>query len=206
VQKRGVRKVNIKYFTSLKAVTLVFVATVLASLFVQSASAMVDIWVIDTKYGYVYSEDNAGYFGILCDAKFESWDKEILTNMGSSEFRWITVGYGGTAYIKLGSQTNPYMEGMGTISISFSSYITINYVEVTLYAGSGTYTITSGGVGKSFVTIYVVGVNFWYPVGWYLYIKTNNIPKNYWGSTTGISLTAKLVNGPIDSDTISLKI
>lgn len=197
---------KIKHLRSLKAITLIFVVTVLASSFVQSAWAMVDIWVIDTKYGYVFSEDEAGYFGILCDAKFESWGKEIITPFRYSEFEWITVGYGGTAYIKVGNPTNPYMEGAGYITVSFSSYITISYVEVTKYAGWGSYSITSGGVGKSFVTIYVVGVNYWLPAGWYLYIRTNNIPKNYWRSTTEISLTAELVNGPPDSVIIGLQI
>jgi len=197
-----------KYPKSLRAISLIFVAASLATLFVQSASAMVDIWVIDTKYGYVFSEDNAQKFGILCEGIFQSWGKEIITTFHQSEFEWITVGYGGTAYIKLGNPMNPFMEGAGTVSVSFPSYITIRYVEVTKYAGGSgcSCIITSGGVGKSFVTFYAVGVNFWFPVGWYLYIKTNYIPENYWGSTASITLTAKLVNGPLDSDIISLEI
>jgi len=115
-----------------------------------------------------------GYYYIAASANCTSWLEVLILPRSSFEYEWITVN----------SYPDVHVYVAGEFGIYFQSYITIASINIqNTYNQSASYSINFGGVGYSYVVIYINGNSVWS-----FSIKTNYISSNYWGSNTTISL------------------
>jgi len=167
------------------------------SLFVLTAFMTFMVVFVGTAYAY-YDwtgpiDSQMGDVGIdylvNFPANITSWYHIRILPAHTYEWEWITFE---PAKIFCSTST--------TIFIGFESYITIKSFALTKTVGEGSSATTQGGVGYSWLQIYINGSSFWD-----LTLTTNYISSDYWGSITPITLSAT-AGGDFDATTVYLQI
>lgn len=176
------KKLSLLVLTAVMALMIVFVGT---------AYAYYDeTGPIDSQIGDVEAENPP--YSIRFTANITSWYHARIVQTHIYEWEWITF-------------ENPpnghaiYCYTSGTVFIGFESYITIKSFALTNAVGQASSS-TEGGVGYSWLQIYISGTS-----AWDFTLTTNYIPSDYWGSTTNITLSA-ITGGLTDTTHVYLQI